>query len=233
MNIKSLYILFFLLLTHWGQAQSGTNYPTFDRKKFHFGFALSINTADFHYNYQLDSTNTDSIVNINIKKQGGFNLGIVSSWDVNQNIHFRFIPSISFQERLFTYQYLEDGELESRDTRLESTTLDFPIIFKLRTKRINNFAAYGLTGAQYSLDLASQADTKIEASNPTMKMQKHDFSYQVGGGFDFFLEYFKFGIELKLNNGIKNVLIQDHTFYNNPLTSLKTKVWVLSLTFEG
>jgi hypothetical protein len=205
----------------------------FDRKKFHFGFALGTNTANFSYKYKLDSTNTDSIINVNISKRPGFNLGIISSLNINQNIHFRFVPSISFQERVFTYNYLEKGEVETRVSRLESTTLDFPLMLKLRTKRINNFAAYFLTGAQYSLDLASQSKTAINENDPIMKMQQHDFSYQFGGGFDFFMEYFKLGLELKISNGLKDVNIYDNTFFTSPITSLKTKVWWFSITFEG
>ncbi len=216
---KTIYILLLILLgtSNSGLCQSGTNYLRFDRKKFHFGFALGVNTADFNYRYQIDSTNTDSLVSINVTKQPGFNLGIVSSWNINQIVHFRFIPSLSFQERVFTYHYQDKGELSVMESRLESTTLDFPLMLKLRTKRINNFAAYFLTGAQYSLDLATQSKIAVDVNNPIMKMKQHDFAYQFGGGFDFFMEYFKLGLELKLSNGFRNVNVSDNTFFNGPI----------------
>lgn len=216
----------------FAQAQVG-NYPNFDRKKWHFGFALGVNTADFHYRIALDSANTDSIIGINIKKQPGFNLGIIGSWDPHPVFHIRFVPSLSFQERVFEYEYYKKGEATLRQAHLESTFLDFPLLFKFRTKRIVNFAAYAITGLQYSLDLASQRDADQLPSDPIVKIKKHDFSYQVGGGFDFWLPYFKFGIELKLSNGIRNVTIPDGSFYMGPIQSLRTKVWWFSLTFEG
>lgn len=225
-----------MLVSSIGYGQKfGKNYPSFDRKKVHFGFALGFNTSDFRYSLNLDSAVTDSITNINIKKQPGFNLGIISSWDIHETVHIRFVPSLSFQERLFTYQFYDTkkGELATVNNRLESTYLDFPIMLKLRTKRINNFAAYALGGMQYSLDLASQKDVDQSLGDPIVKIQQHDFSYQFGGGFDFWLPYFKFGIELKVSNGIKNVIIQDNTFFMDPLSSLKSKVWWFSLTFEG
>jgi len=225
--------LFGLLAKVSATAQSGTNYMQFDRKKFHFGFALGTNSANFNYKFKIDSTNVDSVINVNIQKQPGFNLGIISSWNINQVIHIRFVPSLSFQERIFTYNYKLKGELKTRTSRLESTTLDFPIMLKLRTKRINNFAAYFLTGLQYSLDLASQSKTAINVNDPIMKMKQHDFAYQFGGGFDFFMEYFKLGLELKVSNGLRNVNIPDGTFFNAPLTDLRTKVWWFSVTFEG
>ena len=81
--------------------------------------------------------------------------------------------------------------------------------------------------------MASQEDVDQSISDPIVKLKKHDFAYHVGGGFDFFLPYFKFGIEIKLTNGIKNLLIQDDTFYSSPLESLKSQTWWFSITFEG
>jgi hypothetical protein len=241
--MKKLLIIYFIsICSFFAHSQVGKNYPTFDYKKFHFGFALGINTADFNYKYVLDSTNRDSIVNIDIKKQPGFNLGIVSSWDISPMIHLRFIPSLSFQERIFTYTYKnpeyyidteKNDKYLSRESRLESTTLDFPIMLKLRSKRVGNFAGYFLTGLQYSLDLATQAKVKIDIYDPIMKMKQHDFAYQFGGGFDFFMEYFKLGLELKISNGLRDVNIHDGSFFNNPITDLRTKVWWFSITFEG
>ena len=213
--------------------QQGKNYPAFDHKKIHFGFALGVNTSDFHYTLAVDSTTVDTITGISIKKQPGFNLGIIMSWNIHETVSMRFVPSLSFQERLFEYSYVIKGEQKLRSTRIESTTLDFPLMLKLRTKRLTNFAAYAIGGMQYSLDLASQKDVDQTLGDPIVKIQQHDFAYQVGGGFDFWMPYFKFAIELKLSNGIKNLVIQDHTFFMDPLASLKSKVWWFSITFEG
>ncbi|MBK6526559.1 MAG: PorT family protein [Crocinitomicaceae bacterium] len=228
-----IIILTLNVLGHHAIAQNGKNYPEFDRKHFHFGFALGVNTADFHYTLRADSLIQDSLTGITIKKQPGFNLGIISSWNIHETLSMRFVPSLSFQERLFQYSYVNKGVQKVKENRLESTTLDFPIMLKLRTKRLTNFAAYAITGFQYSLDLASQKDVDQTQGEPIVKIKQHDFSYQVGGGFDFWMPYFKFAIELKLSNGIKNVVIQDNTFFMDPLSSLKTKVWWFSITFEG
>ena len=228
-----IFILLCCLFAVPAFSQAGKNYPAFDHKKIHFGFALGVNTADFHYTLSSDSTSLDSLTGITIRKQPGFNLGIISSWNIHETLSLRFVPSLAFQERLFQYSYVKKGEQKIKENRLESTTLDFPLMIKLRTKRLTNFAAYALGGMQYSLDLASQKDVNQTLGDPIVKIQQHDFAYQVGGGFDFWMPYFKFAIELKISNGIKNVIIQDHTFFMNPLESLKTKVWWFSITFEG
>ena len=215
------------------QGRVGTNYTQFDRKKFHFGFALGFNAADYRFTINPDSLDQDSIVNMVIRRQPGFNLGIISSYNLNQVIHFRFVPSLSFQERLFVYERMNLGVRETEQTRIEATTLDFPLLLKLRTERIGNFAAYALGGFQYSLDLASQQDVQQKFGEPVVKVKRNDWAYQVGGGFDFWLPYFKFGFLLKLSNGITNLAINDGTFFNRPLGSLKSKVWWFCFTFEG
>jgi len=225
--------ILFVVFCHRSLYGQEGNYPTFDRKKWHFGFALGVNTSEFSYRLKVNSVNEDSIVNISIRKQPGFNLGIIGSFNPHPVFRIRFVPSLSFQERLFEYNYIRNGEVTLRQNRLESTNLDFPLLIQFRTKRIVNFAAYGITGAQYSLDLASQENADQISTDPIAKVRQHDFAYQVGGGFDFWLPYFKFGIELKFSKGLRNVAILDDSFYMGPLESLKSQVWWFSLTFEG
>ena len=64
-------------------------------------------------------------------------------------------------------------------------------------------------------------------------LQSGDFGVEVGGGFDFFLQYFKLGIELKLGVGMTNIHLDENTYFDNPIGGLRSKVWTFSLTFEG
>ncbi|HYG52115.1 MAG TPA: outer membrane beta-barrel protein, partial [Flavobacteriales bacterium] len=133
--------------------------------------------------------------------------------------------------------YVYDNDTTNTEylKKIESTYLVFPFYMKLRTNRINNFAAYGIGGGYYALDMANNKDLENNGSLSQLTVQttKSDWGYSVGGGFDFFLQYFKFGIELKFNVGMKNVLKQDNTFFAAPLESIRTGSWVFSLTFEG
>ena len=76
-------------------------------------------------------------------------------------------------------------------------------------------------------------DNQSGLADIIVKIGKNDWAYEVGGGFDFFLPYFKFGIELKQSFGLPNVLIQDNTEFSTPLHSLRSNVFMLSFTFEG
>ena len=55
---------------------------------------------------------------------------------------------------------------------------------------------------------------------PFIKMKKHDFQGQVGGGLEFFATYFKFGIELKYSHGLAKSFIQDNTAVSTQKKSL-------------
>ena len=76
---------------------------------------------------------------------------------------------------------------------------------------------------QYSIDLASQSKVKTFPGDKLMKIKRHDFSALFGGGFDFFMEYYKLAIEVRINNGFKDLLIQENTFFTSPLNSFEIK----------
>jgi hypothetical protein len=133
------------------------------------------------------------------------------------------------------YEFLTaDDKLDVYEKRVESTFIDFPLNFKWRSNRLNNTAVYVLFGGKYSLDVASQEEVNnFIADDIIIKLRKHDFSGEVGGGFDFFLPYFKFGIELKLAVGIPNLIINDNTRFSTPIESFRTRTFMISFTFEG
>lgn len=219
-------------LNGFSQRQKARNLMDFDNHPYHFGFLLAYNSADFYV--QTQTTFTDSLISIQNFRQPGFNLGIIGSYNMNKNMSIRILPDLSFQDRLFEYTYIKnDTAIDIEKKRVESTFLNFPINLKLRTDRINNFAMYMIGGYQFGIDMASQKDVNNAGENAIIKIKRTDSALQIGGGLDFFLPYFKFGIELKLTRGIKNLLIQDGTKFVSPLDVLRSKMWVLSFTFEG
>ncbi|MCW5900504.1 MAG: PorT family protein [Flavobacteriales bacterium] len=220
------------------QYQSGVkvqNLPNFDLRRFHFGFLLSYNTSDFFVKLKPEAPFRDSLMVLDHLKQPGFNLGIVASMNINDHMSLRFLPTLSFQERILQYKFLNDeGKEKYFQKPVESTYLEFPLLMKFRSDRINNFAVYVIGGGKVSIDMATQKDVNQALDDEVViKLAKYDYSAEVGGGFDFFLPYFKFGIELKTGIGIPNLLIDDETRFSAPVQSLRSKVWVLTFTFEG
>jgi len=211
------------------------NLLNFDNKLYHFGFVLSYNKSDFRIKYKPNFTFNDSLLSITNEGQPGFNLALLASLDLGPVVHLRFIPGLSFQDRNLNYRFLEpDGSVSSIVKKTEAVYLDFPLLLKLRTKRVKNFAAYGLVGGKYSMDMQSQKDVDDNLQDQIiLKLNPRNWSIDAGGGMDFFLQYFKFGVELKVEQGMRNVLFQDNTRYSAPIESLKTRAFILSFTFEG
>lgn len=244
MNCRILFLATFMILLSgmnlkgYGQKEHVQNLRNFDNKPYHFGFILAMNYSDFYMNLYNVFPTSDSIVSALSFRQPGFDLGPLASLNVTKNISLRFIPAISFQDRKIVYgvQKTVGGVLKTTEEirRVESTFINLPLNLKLRTDRINNFAAYAVCGYQFSIDMASQKDVNNSTgTNAIIKIKNLDQAWQVGGGLDFFLPYFKFGCELKLSHGIPNVLIQDNSMYSSPIDQLRTKTWLFSLTFEG
>jgi len=227
-------VLFSIAVGCSAQNQRMRNLPNFDMKKYHFGFLLSINSSDFAFQYKPDYTFADSLQGISNQAQSGFNLALLASLDLTPNIHLRFLPGLSFQDRGLDYRFLRENEPVSILKRTESVFLEFPLLLKLRTNRVNNFAAYGLIGGKYGRDMQSQKDVNnLGGDEVIIRLKDNDFAMEVGGGFDFFLPFFKLSIEMKTAFGFQNLLIQEPTIFAEPLESLRTRMFVFSIAFEG
>jgi Outer membrane protein beta-barrel domain len=211
------------------------NLPNFDLHRFHFGFLLSYNTSDFNMRLKPGALATDSLLAVDHIRAPGFNLGIVASYNMSNNFSLRFLPTLSFQDRILQYDFLrQDSTVADFDKPVESTYLEFPLHVKFRSNRINNFAVYMLAGGKMSIDMASKKDVNNAIDDEVVvKLEKYDYSVDVGAGVDMFLPYFKFGIELKHSIGLPNLLVDDGTKFSAPIESLRSKVWVLTFTFEG
>lgn len=239
---KKTYVLLFLFLmlfslTAEAQQRKSKNLPDFDRRHFHFGFLIGINSANMELQRNAPTSNIDSLHVISVVPQSGFNLAIISSFSLAERLKLRFVPTLSFAQRNLEYSYkLKDNDFITEIKPIESTYVEFPLTLKYKSKRLNNFSAYIIGGGKYSIDLV--ADENIDNSKNSreeivIKMKRSTFQYEVGTGFDFYLEYFKFGIELKMSYTIGNTLVQDNTVYSAPIKGLIPRTFALSFTFEG
>ncbi len=244
-TMKSVILLFILLIvcSVTVKAQEldrrekfyNLNRPNFDYAQYHFGFILGVNQSDFVVDFKPDPSFANKLVLLKNERQPGFNLGIVSNYRFTPNIHFRFVPTLSFQDRKLSYTF--QGGPDSTVTFekiVESTFVELPVYIKLRTDRIGNFAAYVIGGGKFMLDMTSKKlDDLIADKDVLVRTKKQQFGIEFGGGADFFLPFFKFGIDIKMALGIGNVLLDDKTRFNRPLNGLVTKGYILTFTFEG
>lgn len=233
-----LFIGLFMLSSNTLSAQriGRKNLAGFDNKTFHFGFILSGNKSDFSVRMQEDTTFSTGLYGIANSPQGGFNLALLGAAKLNRHLSLRFVPGLSFQDRGLNYTFANSSGDGTNVIlkRTEAVNLDFPLLLKIRTDRITNFAAYALIGGKYSRDMQSQEDVNQQLQNDDiLRLQSSNYSADLGAGIDFFLPFFKFSIELKTELGLINVLIPDNSNYANPIESLRTRSYILSICFEG
>ncbi|NLL29370.1 MAG: PorT family protein [Bacteroidales bacterium] len=236
-----IFVLLFLLSTASIAQQEGIyNLPRFDSRLLHFGFTIGFNQMDFTLKRTKFSEQKDSILNISTQGQFGFQIAIVSDLKIGNNLNLRFTPGLSFGDRKVNYDIsktIYDINTPLNDTVLkvtktsESTFLDFPLLLKFKTNRITNFRAYALLGGKYSYDLASQSKKKQE-DEEFLKLLPHDYSLEVGTGVEWYLEYFKFGVEIRMSYGFPDMLKREGTIYTNNIDRLSSKIWWLCFTFE-
>jgi hypothetical protein len=203
-----------------GQRNVILNMVNYDQEKFHFGFVLGGNQsfvtirpiADLS-THVFDSTyipdilplpDSARLLTVESRSTPGFVISIVSNMRMGNYFDLRFIPSLSFGDRdlLYTFQTFRKGDTTTQHMtkRVPSTYVNFPIEVRYKSKRYNNFRAYIMAGAQFTLDLASQAKKREQksADQKIVKFKSNDLYAEGGVGFDFYNEWFKFGIELKM-----------------------------------
>ena len=199
----------------------------------HFGFTLGMNSANILAIPTIDPNLTPGLIRTEVNGNPGFNLGFIGSIKLGHpTLSLRFVPSLSFQAKDVLYFYQDEPDFPLKKS-VESTILNFPILLKYRTLRYNNFAAYFVGGLEYSLDLQSKQRIPQNPLDPFIKLRRHDFHAQMGIGVDFFLPYFKFGMEIKMSHGLVNALIRDNTTISNPFDKFYNRVVWFCLTFEG
>jgi len=205
------------------------NNPYYDDKTIHFGFLVGYNSSTFHLQpnaarYLLNDTMTYMAPSWG----PGFQLGIISDLRLAEHATLRFTPTLMFSQRNIQYSFV--NPLNDIRRSLQIANVDIPLLLKFRSDRIDNFRMYAIGGFKYSIDMASQE--KVVEDVQRVKIIRNDISYEIGFGFDFYLPYFKFSPEIKLAQGIRNVLVPESHVYSNPIEGLRARTIMISFNFE-
>ncbi|WP_316808940.1 PorT family protein [Pedobacter agri] len=204
------------------------------------------NSLEVSYDSNSGLPVTGSLNSISSPPSQGFGLGFVMNRRIAENFDIRATPSLIFSDRVVTYEYLPmesitvgNGQVKNFqsviDKKVQATMFEFPLGLKVKSNRMNNFRAYWLGGAKYSIDIASKKKFFDEGETPINKFLKNKrnyLSYETGIGFDLYFEYFKMSPEIKLAYSTDDLLQHDNTVFANPIDKLKLRQLTFSLIFQ-
>ncbi len=235
-------VLLIILLTGAGKASGqALNKQFYEYDRFmHFGFTLGFNYSTLKYDFSntwYHQKPADTILRVSSQGTAGFSLGVVSDLHlgppksfVRDHFDLRFIPSLVLTERDLVYT-MKDSSIETK--KIESAFVQAPLLLKMKSDRFGNIRFYVIGGAEYSFDLSSTAGAAIDPSNPKIALASNNFAYQYGVGLDMYFPYFKFSPEIKISQGLNNVLVPQNTVYTNIFSRLRSNFIYFSLYFEG
>jgi hypothetical protein len=241
-KIKLYLLLLFILVVHGAKAQNWGG--GVDDDSFHFGFTFQyiaseykiLKKADWRKPFDDPDTGqpvSSDLKSVSSKSSPGFGIGFVVNRRISENADIRFTPSLVFNDRLVYYDF--EGEEVAIEKKVQATMIDLPLGIKIKSDRRNNFRAYVIGGAKYSMDIASKKKTNDAPNAPMekfLKNKKNFLSYEAGFGFDLYFEYFKMSPEIKLSYSFKDVLKHDPSPYSAPIDKLMLRHVTFSLFFE-
>ncbi|PID89562.1 MAG: hypothetical protein CSB01_01315 [Bacteroidia bacterium] len=213
------------------------NLKTYESKPLHFGFSIGLNYMDFSIHQEDDFYTIDSVYSVENSVSPGFHLGPIINFKILKFLDLRALFLLSFGQRDMHYKIFSDtltnGEpsFETKDMRIESTFMEFPILLKYKGKRDGNYRPYLVGGFAPKYDLAAQKKIK-DSEMPKIRLNQLDYYYEFGFGMDFYLEYFKLSAEVKYAAGLKNIIKYDGTQYTSAIQKMNSRMIMFSLHFE-
>lgn len=210
---------------------SNINYQDFQGKNYYFGITLGYNQSDFRIYKSKDFILNDSFARAESVTGPGFNLGIVSNLKIGDYFDIRFLPTLSFIERTIRYSVPDNGERVFQRP-IESVLVEMPFHVRYKSAPYHDFRLFVIAGVKYSFDVASDSRTRQAAG--IVKIAPSDFQIEYGAGIQFFFPYFIFSPELKVSQGLNNILIfNDRLEQSNVLDRVLSRTFTISLHFEG
>lgn len=243
MKIKSGLLFLCLLVGLSARAQNWGG--GVDDSNLHFGFTFQYLSSEYkilkkpHWNkpnnWPLEEDpNPPTLTGISSESSPGFGIGFVVNKRLLENADLRLTPVLVFNDRVLTFHHNETKD--NIEKKISSTLVEFPLGLKIKSDRRNNFRAYVLGGAKYSMDISSKKKTNnsniTDAAEKMVNNKRNFLSYEAGLGFDLYFEYFKMSPEIKLSYSFNSVLKPELNRYSYPIDKLMLRHVTFSLFFE-
>lgn len=242
--MKRLSLIFFLVFLFNYNASAQQNWGGgVDNETLHFGFKFQYVAAEYkilktgNWNGPFPDSDGNDMIPARMKSLSspvtqGFALGFVSDYKLAENANLRFTPGLVFSDISAIYEY--DDPAYTTEKKVQATFVDLPIGIKLKSNRMNNYRAYLIAGAKYSMDIVSakkKDDSGLIASEKYLKSVPNALWYEAGIGLDIYFEWFKLSPEIKFSQTTKSVLL-DRDRLENPYIAPIDKMFLRNLQFS-
>ncbi len=253
---QKIGLVFFLTFSMWSFAAaqyrpSKAVHPSrVDNMVLHYGYSVGFGIFDTRI---LNSRHGGVFAYLaeQVSFSPALRLGVIGEWNITDYASLRTIPGIYLGKRSITYtrnDFSDRPQLEELnpnkglpltvDAEMSSIYTELPILFKYRGIRINNYNYYLLAGASARMDFAFHNKIRPD-KNQIIRTNSCDFAIEFGGGMDFYLRYFRLGVELRMSIGLVDVLnhelvsdMPNYHKYTESIKSLKNTIVTLAFNFE-
>ena len=217
----------------YGQYAKGNhNFREFQKKAYYFGLTFGYNSSNFQLDYSKNFILNDTFNIVQGLSGSGLNVSMIANMKLGEYFDFRFLPGFSFVNHKLYYQTHVNKSEETRD--IESVLVQFPFQVRFKSDPFNDMRIYVLGGFKYTYDVATNSRIRAEQANRRVLLSPHDYTFEVGGGFQFYFPFFIFSPELKFSQGLGNVLIYNNKLeHSNVVEKILSRTFTISLHFEG
>ena len=221
---KKVVLLIIVLLTYgstFAQSDGEMFNPRYDERKIvTYGFSLAIHTSAYRLKYSdyFTSPEMDSVHSIMPKKRPGFKLGFIVNFKLAQFLDARITPTVSFAEYILEYNYVGGDQFNEL---VESTAVEFPILFKFKSQRWSNTRMYIVAGVTPVIEAAGRSNLEEDLSR--LQIETFSTNLEFGFGFDLYYPLFKFSPEVRFSYGLTNVLSPVKNDISAGIEDLRTK----------
>lgn len=231
---KVVVTFFFLCIATvavFSQRQVGMNNPNYDNRFLSYGFLIGLHNSTYQLKYseRFTSRELDNIYSISPRWARGFSLGFIVNLKLADFLDFRVMPKVAFYEHELQFLYLDDTPTVNE--LVETTVVEFPMVFKYKSERRGNNRMYFVGGVKPGFEASGKNDLEAIGDN-NLPINEFNLSAEIGFGLDIYYPLFKFSPELRFSKGIANMLGSDINTLSEGIDRLNTNTVTLYLLFQ-
>lgn len=205
------------------------NNPNYDNRKLTYGFLIGIHSGIYQIKYsdKFVTRDLDTVSAVLPKWSQGFTLGFIVNYRLTEFLDLRLTPQVAFYENKIRYQFTNDPPI---DESVESTVVEFPVLFKYKSERRGNVRMYMIGGVKPGIEASGKKN--VDQTKPALEIKQANLNIEAGFGFDLYYPLFKFSPEIRFSRGIVDMLGNRTNEFGQPIQRVNTNTITLYLLFQ-